>query len=76
MVPLLGGTDVTVARKNMPFYPFFICLGCIGDRHMSEPGSWLLVASLPHYNDKAAVAAKRPIDGPHSIKRRKVLVLV
>ena len=74
VVPLFGGTDVTVARKNIPFYAFFFCSGCIGDRNMSEPGSWLLVASLPHYNDKAAVAAKRPFDGPLSIKRRKVLL--
>ena len=75
VVPLFGGTDVTVARKNVPFYPFFLCLGCIGDRNMSEPASWLLVASLPHYNDKAAVAATRKFDGPRSIKRRKVLRL-
>jgi hypothetical protein len=76
VLPLFGGTDVTVARKNVPVYPFFTCPGCIGDRNMSEPGSWLLVACLPHYNDKAAVAAKRPFEGPLSIKRRKVLVLL
>ena len=76
VLPVFGGTDVTVARKNVPVYPFFTCPGCIGDRNMSEPGSWLLVACLPHYNDKAAVAAKRPLDGPLGIKRRKVLVLL
>ena len=72
VVPLFGSTDVSIARKNMPVYPFFLTQGCVGDRNMSEPGSWLMLACLPHYNDKAARAAKRPVDGPMGIRRRKV----
>ncbi len=70
--PILCSTDVTVARKNLPVYPFFLACGCIGDRHLSEPSSWLMVACLPHYDEKAARAAKRPADGPTGIPRRKV----
>ncbi len=36
---------------------------------MSEPGSWLMVACLPHYNEKAARAAKRKDDGPTGAER-------
>ena len=72
VVPLIGSTDVTVARKNMPVYPFFLSVGCLGDRNLSEPGSWLMLACLPHYNEKAARAAKRPEDGPTGVRRRKV----
>ena len=73
VMPLFGSTDVTIARKNMPVYPFFCASGCIGDRNMSEPSSWLMVACLPHYKEKAAHAAKRKDDGPTGIRRRKVL---
>jgi hypothetical protein len=73
VVPLFGSTNVTIARKNMPVYAFFFASGCIGDRNMSEPSSWLMVACLPHYKDKAARAAKRKEDGPTGIRRRKVL---
>ena len=72
VVPLLCGTDATVARKNMPVYVFLACIGCLGDRHRSEPGNWLMVACLPHYNEDAAKAAHRPEKGALSIARRKV----
>ena len=72
VVPLFGGTDVSIARKNMPVYVFFISCGCLGDRNMSEPSSWLMVGCLPHYNEKAAHAAKRKDEGPTGIRRRKV----
>jgi hypothetical protein len=71
-VPLFGSTDVSIARKNIPVYPYFVGCGCLGDRNMSEPSSWLMVACLPHYDEKAARAAKRKEDGPTGIKRRKV----
>jgi hypothetical protein len=38
VMKLFGSTDVPIARKNMPVYPFCICVGCIGDRNMFEPG--------------------------------------
>ena len=72
VLPLLCSTDATVARKNMPVYVFLVCIGCLGDRHRSEPGNWLMVACLPHYNDQAARNAHRPDTGPRSIARRKV----
>lgn len=72
VVPLLCSTDATVARKNMPVYVFLVSIGCLGDRHRSEPGNWLMVACLPHYNDQAAKNAHRPDRGPLSIPRRKV----
>ena len=72
-VPAFLGTDVTVARKKCPFYPCFVGNGVLGDKHLSEPSAWLLVGCLAHYNDDAAKRAKRPTDGPRSIKRRKVL---
>jgi hypothetical protein len=71
-LPVFCGTDVSVARKNMPAYPFFTTHGVLGDRNMSEPGSWLMVACLPHYNEKAAKAAKRKLEGAQGIRRRKV----
>jgi hypothetical protein len=73
VVSLFGSTDVSIARKKMAVYPFFFASGCIGDRNMSEPSSWMMVACLPHYNDKAARAAGRIEEGPHGIRRRKVL---
>jgi hypothetical protein len=72
VLPLFCSTDVSVARKKMSVYPFFVGVGCIGDKQLAEPGSWLMVACLPHYNDNAARAAKRPKDGPYGIMRRKV----
>ena len=72
VVSLFGSTDVSIARKNMPVYPFFTGSGVLGDRKMSEPSSWLMVACLPHYNEKAARAAKRKEEGPTGIRRRKV----
>ena len=71
-LPVFCGTDVSIARKNMPAYPFFATHGVLGDRNMSEPGSWLMVACLPHYNEKAAKAAKRKLEGAKGIRRRKV----
>ena len=71
-LPIFCGTDVSIARKNMPAYPFFATHGVLGDRNMSEPGSWLMVACLPHYNEKAAKAAKRKVEGAKGIRRRKV----
>jgi len=61
-----------VARKKINVYPFFIALGISGDNKLSEPGSWLMVACLPHNKDKVANAAGRPPTGPQSIMRRKV----
>jgi len=72
VVPLFAGADVTVARKKISVYPFFVALGISGDNKLSEPGSWLMVACLPHYKDKVANAAGRPPTGPQSIMRRKV----
>ncbi len=72
VVPLLGGTDISIARKNMPVYQVFVAIGCIGDKNLSDPSSWLMVACLPPYDDKAARAAKRKLEGPYGIKRRKV----
>ena len=72
VVSLFGSTDVSVARKKMSFYPFFFSSGCIGDRNMSEPGSWMLLACLPHYNEVAARAAGRKEEGPTGIRRRMV----
>ena len=72
VVSLFGSTDVSVARKKMSIYPFFFSSGCIGDRNMSEPGSWMLLACLPHYNEIAARAAGRKEEGPTGIRRRKV----
>jgi len=72
VLPLLCSTDATVARKNMPVYVFLVSIGCLSDRHRSEPGNWLMVACLPHYNDQAARNAHRPDTGPRSIARRKV----
>jgi hypothetical protein len=72
VVPLFGSTDLSIARKNMPVYPYFVGCGCLGDRNMSEPSSWLMVACLPHYDEKAARAAKRKDEGPTGIRRRKV----
>jgi hypothetical protein len=74
VVPLFGGTDVSIALKNMPVYVLFVGCGCHGDRNMSEPSSWWMVGCLPHDNDseKAARAAKRKEEGPTGIRRRKV----
>jgi hypothetical protein len=72
VVSLFGSTDVSVARKKMSIYPFFFSSGCIRDRNMSEPGSWMLLACLPHYNEIAARAASRKEEGPTGIRRRKV----
>ena len=72
-VPALLGLDITVLRKKMPFYPILLGNGVLGDKHLSEPSSWLLVGCIPTYNDSAARAAKRPQDGPRSMMRRKVL---
>ena len=74
-VPAFLSTDITVARKKVSFYPCFVGNGVLGDKHLSEPSSWLLVGCLPTYNDNAAKAAKRPTEGPMSITRRKVLLL-
>jgi hypothetical protein len=74
-VPAFLSTDITVARKKVSFYPCFLGNGVLGDKHLSEPSSWLLVGCLPTYNDGAAKAAKRPTEGPLSIMRRKVPLL-
>jgi hypothetical protein len=71
-VPVFLSSDVTVAKKKCPFYPCFLGNGVLGDKHLSEPSSWLLMGCLSHYNDKGAIAAKRPKVGPRSIMRRKV----
>jgi hypothetical protein len=68
-------TIITVARKRVSFYPCFLGNGVLGDKHLSEPSSWLLVGCLPTYNNCASKAAKRPTEGPTSIMRRKVLLL-
>jgi len=73
VVPYFMGSDVTVARKTMPMYPFYVCPGCIDDDRRSEPASWAIVAVFPHFNGKAAARAGRPPDGPHGYRRRRVL---
>ena len=75
-VPAFLSTDITVVRKRVSFYPCFVGNAVLGDKHLSEPSSWLLVGCLPTYNDNAAKAAKRPTEGPMSITRRKVLLLL
>ena len=75
-VPAFLSTDITVVRKKVSFYPCFVGNAVLGDKHLSEPSSWLLVGCLPTYNDNAAKAAKRPTEGPMSITRRKVLLLL
>ena len=72
VVSLFGSTDITIARKNVPVYPFFVTSGCLGDRNISDPKSWLMVGCLPTYNENAARAAKRKVEGPTGIRRRKV----
>jgi hypothetical protein len=72
VVPFFMGSDATVARKNMSMYPFFTCPGCLNDDVRSEPGAWVLVAVLPHYNIKAAKRAGRAEKGPKGFRRRKV----
>ncbi len=74
VLPLFCSTDVSLAREKTSVYPFFLGVWCIGDRHLAEPGSWLMVACLPHYNDNAARAAKRPKDGPYGIIKRYIAV--
>ena len=73
--PMICSSDVTIARKKIPGYPWFLTMGCLGDRHRSEPRNWLMVAVLAHYNDKAAQRAGRPGQGPHGIPRRKVVLV-
>ena len=72
IVPLLGSTDVTLCKKDIPFYPYFTSLGCIGDDQRSEPTNWILVACLPWYNGSAAKLAGRKPNGPFGVQRRKV----
>jgi hypothetical protein len=54
-------------QENACIPVFLLCLlHRIGDRNRSDPGSWLMVACLPHYNEKAAWrAAGRPNDRTH-----------
>jgi len=72
VVPLIGSTDVTICKKSIPFYPYFLTSGCIGDDQRSEPTNWILIACLPWYDAKAAALAGRKPNGPYGIPRRKV----
>ena len=76
VAPMMCSSDVTIARKKIPGYPWFLSMGCLNDRHRAEPRNWLMVAVLAHYNDKAAERAGRPLEGPRGIRRRKVINLL
>ena len=72
--PLIASCDVTYGRKNLPMYPEIIAAGCVSDDVRSEPGSWFLIAMLPHYKNSPAELAGRVDEGPHGIRRRRVEV--
>jgi hypothetical protein len=70
--PVLGSCDVTYGRKNMPMYPYIVTAGCVSDDVRSEPGSWFLLAMLPHYRNSPAELAGRACEGPKGYRRRRV----
>ena len=72
VLPVLASCDVTVGRKSLPLYPYIIAAGCVADDIRSEPGSWFLLAMLPHYLNAPAELAGRSDTGPAGIRRRRV----